>query len=204
MLLLLLLALAADLDRVVDGLQKRYASVKQFSADFVQIYRSRDIERVERGQVYMKKPGKMRWEYREPEEKLFVSDGKRVYLYLPQEQQVQIRDFSADEAQSAPILFLLGRGELAKEFEPSWEERENKIEAENHLIRLTPRELNSNYAYLVLELAPRDYSLERLIIVEHGGDRSEFRISNFKANVKLDDGLFKFKIPKGVEILRGE
>src|SRR5205823_491188 len=78
---------AAELAR---DLQKKYASIKDFSADFVHIYTGGVLKKQisERGRLLIKKPGKMRWEYTTPEEKLFVSDGLKMYSYLPQDKQV--------------------------------------------------------------------------------------------------------------------
>src|SRR5687768_15622891 len=69
------------------ALQKKYATVRDFSADFVQTYRGGVLNRQlkDTGRVMVSKPGRMRWEYKTPEEKLFVSDGSRVYWYVPQD-----------------------------------------------------------------------------------------------------------------------
>ncbi len=105
-----------DLGALVAGLQRRYASVGSISARFTQIYRAPGIEQIESGILFMKKPGLMRWEYRDPETKLFVADGRNAYLYTPGDRQVIIRPFSANELRSTPLRFLLGQGDIEKDF----------------------------------------------------------------------------------------
>src|SRR5436309_13564985 len=83
-------AAEATAEELVQALQHRYDSIKDFSADFVHRYQGGVLRKQisERGHVSIKKPGKMRWDYTEPEKKLFVSDGVRIYSYIPQDKQV--------------------------------------------------------------------------------------------------------------------
>src|SRR6266851_4829088 len=108
-------------DQLARALQKKYDAVKDFTADFVHTYEGGVLKtRVsERGRVLIKKPGKMRWEYRAPEEKLFVSDGVKIYSYLPQDKQVIVGSIPQDNNASMPALFLAGKGDLVRDFTPS-------------------------------------------------------------------------------------
>ena len=103
------------------ALQKKYAGVRDFSADFVQTYRGGVLKRQlkDTGRVMVRKPGKMRWEYKTPEEKLFVSDGASIYWYVPQDKHVEIRPVPADDEASTPALFLAGKGDITRDFTPS-------------------------------------------------------------------------------------
>src|SRR5579864_198850 len=86
---------------LAEALQKKYDAIKDFSADFVHVYQGGVLRKrvTERGHVLIKKPGKMRWEYQAPEPKLFVSDGVRIYSYIPQDKQVIVSTVpSGDEA----------------------------------------------------------------------------------------------------------
>src|SRR5690242_8177485 len=80
-----------DVNRLIDGLQNRYGKMKGLAADFTQLYHDRSGRQLrEQGMLLLKKPGKMRWEYRQPEQKLFLTDGKKVYFYVPAERQVTV------------------------------------------------------------------------------------------------------------------
>src|SRR4030088_1655535 len=116
-------AAAADqtAEELVQALQRRYDSIKDFSADFVHRYQGGVLRKQisERGHVLIKKPGKMRWDYAEPEKKLFVSDGVRIYSYIPQDKQVIVSAQPRDSETTTPALFLAGKGNLPRDFRPS-------------------------------------------------------------------------------------
>ena len=106
---------------VAAALQRKYDTVKDFSADFVHQYEGGVLRKQisERGTLLIKKPGKMRWEYTAPEHKLFVSDGVQMYSYVPQDKQVIVSKIpTADEA-TTPTLFLAGKGNLTRDFTAS-------------------------------------------------------------------------------------
>ena len=193
---------AADVNEVVAGLQKRYASAITLSAQFEQTYRGPGIVQVESGTLWMKKPGLMRWEYRVPETKLFISNGRDSYLYTPAERQVMVQSFGASERLSMPLEFLLGEGNIAKSFTASWEvESSPKLDG-TYLLRLVPRVEEQGYAYLDLEVGQKDYDLRRMVIRETSGNTSEFLLSNVMLNPKVDSKQFEFTIPNGVEVIR--
>src|SRR4051794_7978042 len=105
---------------LAQSLQKKYDGIRDFSADFVHNYRSGALRKqmTEKGHVLIKKPGKMRWQYTTPEEKLFVSDGVKLYSYIPADKQVIVGTVTADDTASAPALFLAGKGNLSRDFTP--------------------------------------------------------------------------------------
>jgi outer membrane lipoprotein carrier protein len=193
-----------DLETVVTGLQQRYASAITMTGSFQQTYRAPGIEQVESGVFRMKRPGHMRWEYRTPEEKLFVADGREAFLYVPSDRQVTVQSFSAFDMRGTPLEFLLGSAEIRKSFAVSWENNFKPDANQTLLIRMTPRDNQSEYEFLVLALDPKTYDLRRISIHEHGGNTSEFLLSNMTANAKIDNKEFQFKPPKGTEIIRME
>jgi outer membrane lipoprotein carrier protein len=183
-------------------IQQRYASATTVSADFRQDYRAPGVDISESGTFWMKKPGLMRWEYREPETKLFVADGRDSYLYNPQDRQVMVRRFSAAELHSTPLQFLLGRGDILTSFSVSRESESTARIQGTVLLRLVPREEDPNYSYFVLECDQNTYDLRRILIRERTGNTSEFILTNVATNVKVDSQKFVFKIPKGAEVIR--
>jgi outer membrane lipoprotein carrier protein len=193
---------APDLEVVVEGLQRRYASVDSLTGDFQQTYRAPGIEQVESGVFWLKKPGFMRWECRRPEEKLFVADGKESFHYVSQDRQVYVQPFSASDLYSTPLEFLLGAKNIRESFTVSWETEFKPKSGHTYLIRLTPRRPDAVYSFLVLELDQETWDIRRLLIRESGGNTSEFLFTDVATDVKIENSKFRFKPPKGVEVIR--
>src|SRR5436189_2788551 len=116
-------ARAADstASELASALQRKYDGVKDFSADFTHAYEGGVLRKqiTERGRLAIKKPGKMRWQYTAPEEKLFVSDGAMMYSYIPQDKQVIRSTVPPDDEATTPALFLAGKGNLTRDFTAS-------------------------------------------------------------------------------------
>jgi outer membrane lipoprotein carrier protein len=193
---------ALDLEDAIAGLQRRYASVDTVTGNFQQTYRAPGIEQVESGVFWLKKPGLMRWEYRRPEEKLFVADGRESFHYVPQDRQVYIQAFSASDLHDTPMEFLLGAADIQKSFTVSWEKEFKRKSEHTYLIRLTPRTYEAEYSFLVLEFDQKTWELQRVLIREASGNTSEFVLTGVTTNVKIENSMFKFKPPKGVEVIR--
>jgi outer membrane lipoprotein carrier protein len=193
---------AADAGKVVEGLERRYASVKTVAGTFRQTYRAPGIDQTESGGFWLKRPGFMRWEYRDPEEKLFVADGRESFLYVPLDRQVTVQPLRASDLRGMPLELLLGAGNIRQSFDVSWE-GEFKPETERaSLIRLTPRSSEAQYSFLVLELDGETYDVRRIVIRERTGNTSEFLLTDMQTNVRIENKKFQFKIPKGVEVIR--
>ncbi len=195
-------AFAAELPDVISGLQRRYASVETVRGAFQQTYRAPGISQDESGEFWLRKPGLMRWEYRNPEEQTFVADGTESFLYAPKDRQVTVQPFSAADLHSTPLDFLLGSGNISGNFSASWETVFKPKTEHTFLIRLTPRKAQGEYSFLVLEIDSQTFDLRRIAVREPGGSTIEFLFTNVVTNVKLDKKLFQFKIPKGVEVIR--
>src|SRR5215831_6694669 len=108
---------AAGAQNLAQALQRKYDSVKDWSADFSHAYRGGVLRKqiVERGRLLVKKPGKMRWQYTAPEEKLFVADGVKMYSYIPQDKQVIVSSIPPENEATTPTLFLAGKGNLTRD-----------------------------------------------------------------------------------------
>jgi outer membrane lipoprotein carrier protein len=193
----------ADLETIVNGLQRRYVTVTTVTAAFKQIYRAPGIEQTESGVFWLKKPGLMRWEYKTPEEKLFVADGRESFLYVPRDRQVTVQPLAAADLHRTPLEFLLGAGNINRSFVAAWETVVLPQSEGTYLVRLTPRNSEAEYAFLTLEL-DQTCDLRRIVIREHGGTTSEFQFTNLQTNIKVNAALFQFKPPKNVEVIRLE
>src|SRR3954467_189135 len=103
------------------ALQRKYDGIKDFSADFTHTYEGGVLKKqiTERGHLLVKKPGKMRWDYSAPEPKQFVSDGVKMYSYIPEDKQVIVATVPQDDEAPTPTLFLAGKGNVTRDFTPS-------------------------------------------------------------------------------------
>ena len=189
-------------DSITKDLQKKYDRIADFSADFVHAYRGGVLkqEATERGHLLVKKPGKMRWEYTAPEKKTFVSDGHKLYSYIPQDKQVIVATVPPDDSAPTPALFLSGKGNISRDFTVAFA---TVPEAPSGTIalRLTPKRREPEYDSLTLVVQPGSLSLAMLITADPQGGRSAFTFSNLKENVGLADTQFEFKMPRGVEVV---
>jgi outer membrane lipoprotein carrier protein len=193
-----------DATQLAAALQKKYDSIKDFSADFVHTYEGGVLRKqlTERGRLLIKKPGKMRWEYTAPERKLFVSDGTQMYSYLPQDKQVVVASVPAEDQATTPTLFLAGKGNLTRDFTASIAQVPRGMPAGTRALKLEPKTPQRDYDWLILIVDPATLAIRGLVTVDAQGGTSSFSFTNLKENVGLADKEFAFKIPSGVDVVR--
>jgi outer membrane lipoprotein carrier protein len=185
---------------VAAALQRKYDSLRDFSADFTHAYEGGVLRKKvsERGTLMVKKPGKMRWNYTTPEEKVFVSDGRRIYLYVPADKQVTVTAVPDQDQATTAVLFLAGKGNLTRDFAVSFVPG---APADKYKLRLEPKQVERDYEWLELLV---DRATMRIVTL-HAGDRqggqSAFLFTNFKENTGLADKVFEFRIPRGVDVI---
>ena len=188
-------------EAVARDLQKKYDTIRDFSADFVHTYQGGVLRKqaIERGALLIKKPGKMRWTYMTPEKKLFVSDGTKMYSYVPLDNQVIVSNVPDDKTASAPVLFLAGKGDLTRDFTASYGTA-SEAPAGSRILTLVPRQSEADYESITLVL-DRELRITVLITIDGQGGRSAFAFSNFKENLGLSDKEFTFKVPRGADVI---
>ena len=187
-------------DALARSLQQRYQGIKDFSADFVHSYRGGVLktQSQERGKVSVKKPSRMRWTYTAPEKKEFVSDGVKIYSYIPQDKQVIVADVPPDNQATTPALFLAGKGDIARDFSATYVQ--STIPG-TVALKLMPRRNEPDYEYLVVALDPASLQMRALTTRDHEGGESTIAFTNLKENQGISDKEFAFKIPKGVDVI---
>jgi outer membrane lipoprotein carrier protein len=187
---------AVALARRID---KRHLAMGDLTARFVQTYRSGLMQRqvTESGVVSIKRPGRMRWEYREPEKKLFVADGKTFYFYVPADRQVIVRKPGGERG--IPALLLAGQGGILTEFTVAMEPAPSPGVQR---LKLTPRREDPEVETVFLEVDGGD-RVRGIEVLDPQGNQSRFVFEDIRENVGLRDGLFRFQIPQGVEVVTG-
>jgi outer membrane lipoprotein carrier protein len=186
-------------ESVVRRIEERHSGAGDLTARFVQVYRSGLLGRevTERGIVSIKRPGRMRWDYKDPEPKTFVSDGRTFFFYVPADRQVVVR--SQDGERSIPSLLLSGKGDILGQFAAEMQ----TPPGEGLLrVRLTPRKPEPEIETVTVDVEPSGRIRE--IQVDDGqGNRSRFRFDDIRENVGLSDKIFRFEVPPGVEVIQG-
>jgi outer membrane lipoprotein carrier protein len=187
---------------VARALQAQYERVRDFSAGFIHEYEGGVLHKhvTERGTVLIKKPGRMRWTYTSPEKKEFVSDGVKLYSYVPADREVIVGSVPAGDEAGAPALFLSGKGNIVGDFTASFADVPGASPG-TYALKLVPRERQRDYDWLILVVDRTTLQLRQLITVDQQGGRSTFTFTDMKENVGLADSRFTFKIPRGVDVV---
>lgn len=188
-------------EQVAAALQAKYDKIRDFTADFVQQYESGVLKRKlsERGKVQVKKPGRMRWDYTEPEKKVFVSDGSQIYLHIPADNQVTVSPVPKQDEATTAVLFLVGKGNLTRDFNVAFSPQPP---AGTYALRLDPKLPERDYDWLEIVVDQVSLQIRSLKAADRQGGQSTFHFSNFKENVGLSDKTFAFSIPRGADVIR--
>ncbi len=198
---------AADSPTVHDIATKvddRYNHLRSLQAQFTEIYSGAGMERTESGTLWLKKPGKMRWEYRSPREKLFLSNGKQAWFYVPGDQQARRAPVKKLDDLRSPLRFLLGKTKLEKELQGlSLAPDIQPLRAGDTVLRGVPKGLADRVSQVILEITPQ-YLISRIELEEVDGSVTDYRFSEQQENVAVADSQFEFQRPAGVDIVEGD
>ena len=205
-LLCLLLVGAGDsrpkVEEVVSKMQAFYEKTEDLKGKFKQVFTDTlyDRERASYGYIYVRKPGMMRWNYVKPERKSFIADGKMLWVHEPEDKQA-FRNPLDNANLSTGLTFLLGKGDLTKEFVVTYSDK--KLGAPGDLVlKLTPKAATGQYEHLVIAIKPADYSVgESMVVQKHG--TNHFIFSKMQFNTKLGKSRFHFKPPEGTRVIDG-
>jgi outer membrane lipoprotein carrier protein len=188
-----------QLSPILAGIEKRYNAVRTLQVEFTQVFRFGPRSRTETGTLFLEKPGKMRWEYAQPEGKLFLADGKFVYLYSPSTNVVERTPFRETDDFRAPLAFLLGRLDFWRDFERFL----LKPEGDNLWITAEPRNKKSPYSLVAFLVSP---SYQILEVEVTGLDQAvnRFRFQGEQRNLALAPSYFEFRPPQGARLVEAE
>lgn len=192
---------ASDVRTIADGVDRHYNHLHTLECEFSEIYSGSGSDRTESGTLWLKKPGKMRWEYRSPKEKLFVGDGKNAWFYVPGERQVRRTSMRNLDDLRSPLAFLLGKTRLQKELRDlSLAPDVAPLAAGDVILKGVPRGLSDRFTQVLLEITA-DSSIKRIVLQEVDGATMEYRFSGQKEGVEIADRRFEFAVPDGVEVI---
>ena len=204
-LILLGSAFASDsrISQIISGVDRRYNHLTRLKSQFHESYSGAGLKRDESGELWLEKPGKMRWQYEQPSSKLFVVDGKDAFFYVPSERQVRRMPAKKLDDFRSPIRYLLGHTKLQSEFDKLSSSSEPPKQAGNVVIEGVPKGMEDRVQRVVLEINPND-QIVRIAIEEIDGSVTEFTFRDIQENVAVNSSLFRFTPPQGVEVVEGQ
>jgi len=195
---------APDVHRLARAVDEHYNRLRSLEAEFTEIYNGSGVDRTESGILWLKKPGKMRWEYRSPRDKLFLSDGRNAWFYLPGDKQVRKTPVKKLDDLRSPLGFLLGKTRLEKELPSLGFAPDIKPLIPGDLVlRGVPGAMADRVHEVLLEVSP-DNRIHRIKIEEVDGSATDYRFAEIKENVEISDRQFQFTPPPGVETIDEE
>jgi outer membrane lipoprotein carrier protein len=190
--------------KLASAFDSHYNAVTTFKADFIETYSGAGLSRKETGTLTLKKPGKMRWDYREPRTKLFLSDGKTAYFYVPGERQARRASVKKLDDLRSPLRYLLGKAKLEKELTNLNVDVAARPSVPGNMVLVgVPRGMEERVQQVRLELTPEG-RLVGIAIDELDGSRTEFVFRNVVENQPEPDSAFRFIPPSGVEVMEAQ
>jgi outer membrane lipoprotein carrier protein len=186
--------------RIAEEVDAHYNHLRTLQANFTEIYNGSGISREESGTLWLKRPGKMRWNYQQPREKLFVSNGKTAWFYVPGEQQARKTPMKKLEDLRSPLAYLLGKTKLQKEFTAlSLAPDKPPLHPGNVVLRGVPKFMEG-VNQVLLEIAPEG-RIVRLVVDGADGSTTEYQFDDQKENQEIADRQFQFTPPPGVQVI---
>ena len=185
--------------QALDAIQRQYEKVSTFEADFTQRSYVKMMNQTHsvKGTVKIKKPGKMKWVYGAPDTQILISDGKNLWLYVPEEEQATKVPVESIYSSNTPALFLAGKGKLTRSFNVESVSQENQ----NILVTLVPKNEDQGLARLILHADKKNYQITGSTVYDKLGNKTEIRFSRIRINREIPEEQFQLRTPPGVEIL---
>ncbi|MBZ5504413.1 MAG: outer membrane lipoprotein carrier protein LolA [Acidobacteriia bacterium] len=191
---------AASVRATASAVDEHYNHLKTFKAEFTEIYQGDGISRTESGTLWLKKPGRMRWEYRVPREKLFLIDSQNAYFYVTGDRQARKTPVKNLDDIRSPLRYLLGKTKLEKELEGlSVAPDLTPIQQGDIVLRGVPKTMKDRVSEVLLEVSAT-HQIHRIVIHSVDSTVTDFRFSQIEENVPVQDSLFRFTAPPGVEV----
>jgi len=194
---------AQSLDDVLSEVEGVYGRMTDLRADFTQVAFNKSLNQSipAKGTVYLKKGGKLRWEFTEPTPQEIVSDGKKLWVYTPTLNQANVAD--APEALAGPAgSFLAGLGKLRSEFQVRFlNPAQPKDTDGNWALDLTPKQPLPTLSRLILALDPKSWEIKKAVVHDQFENTVTMRFTKMAVNSGLPDRTFTFVAPKGVVIV---
>ncbi|MCG3774398.1 MAG: Outer-membrane lipoprotein carrier protein [Nitrospira sp.] len=197
-----------EVREVVKQLQARYERTKDLQADFTQKTMIEGFERpiMSSGKLYIKKPGRLRWNYLDPSVEDIQVNQDDIKVYVPEHKQVLVGKLTQMAASKAPLELLQGAATLEESFNIEPTPGKGRGLGGIRLLTLLPKshegEAEKSLKRIVLEVFPKTYFIRKLSLYENSGNVASFEFSSLQANMGLSDSVFTLKLPADVEVVK--
>ena len=188
---------------VIQKIQAAYEATADWQADFIQITQIEGFDTPihSKGKLYIKKPGRLRWDYLEPNRHQIMVDRETLWIYTPEQNQVIVSPFAQVSDSQLPLHLLMGVGRLDRDFAVQWTDPARPQSDGRPALTLVPKDPQISLAKLLLEVDPTRYFITRLALIESNGNQSRFEFSRIRDNTGLKDRFFVFTPPKDVVVV---
>ena len=186
-------------DDIIKKVETRY-TVPGFSANFFQVstIKAMKITDTAYGRAFFKRPDKMRWEYEKPDRQTIITDGNTLWIYRAEDNQVMIGKAPSFFGDGKGFSFLSDIKLIQNKFSIILEK---KAEDDYHVLKLLPRERTFDVSVIYLSVSKKTFEVVKIVTYNSYGDETRIELSNIQFKQKLDDSMFSFKIPQGVEVM---
>ena len=186
-------------DQIVDSLQKNYDATADFIADFRQETEVKTLNRKLKtsGKLYFKRPGKMLWRYEEPKGQFVLADGKNLYFYQPEQNQVIKSPLKNAFRSDIPLSFLLGLGNLKKDFNATLK----GIEESQYVLFLEPKGELGGFSEVLVGVGRKTSDIDWVSVRDAAANVTTIRFSAMRKGVGVEESLFRFQVPDGVDVV---
>lgn len=191
-----------DVAAVVDRVQRRYDGAADFRAQFNQTLNSAAFKRRTSltGEVLLKKPGRMRWNYLTPDPKMYLAEGDLLWLYEPEDKQAFKQDLKSSQLPAA-LSFLTGKGKLAAEFDISFAQDSRVGGPGDYVLSLSPRQPQAQVKILLFVVDARTFQVRESLITDQQGNTNDLLFSDIKINTHIPDATFHWTPPSGTRVI---
>lgn len=188
-----------SLSEIMDKVEKRY-DVIDFSSYFVQesTLKAMDITDVASGSIFVKRPGMMRWEYDKPDRQTIITDGIKLWVYKPDDNQVMIGKAPSFFGDGKGAGFLSDMKLIREQFKVSFEKEKSD---HDYVIKLLPKEPTVGITKIYLAISKITFKIKKIITLNEYDDETIIELINSKFNLNLDKSLFNFIVPEGTDVI---
>lgn len=190
------------IDELIAKAQERYEKTQDLKAQFVQEVTIKSVNKTEReeGVVYVKNPRRMLWVYSKPKAKKLIINSKKAWLYIPEDHAAYVQDTENIYKSKLGVKFLSGIGKLSEDFNVGFSKPDNVDKNGNYLLTLIPKVSDTCVDKLHVTIDKESFQLIQCSFADFYGNVTRIRLSDIRINNNLDDKLFSFKPPSGVDV----
>lgn len=189
---------ALDVDKILTSVENHYNRTETLELYFTEHYTGQGRNTNEKGELFLRKPGKMRWQYSEPAGELYISDGKYLYSYHPSENRAEKMPMKEMDDMRGPLAFLLGRLHFQDDFREFHGMPDRG--SQDVFITAIPKSDKLPYSEVKFLVSP-DFVIHWLTVKGQDGSTLEFTFAGEKRNPPIPEAMFKFSPPPGAEFV---